>query len=376
MDARGGIRGRLAPSPTGGLHAGHAYIFLMAWLSVRSRGGTLVLRMEDIDPVRCRPEFAEDIVRDLAWLGLDYDEGPGTGGPYAPYEQSRRTGRCTGILEELEARGLLYPCWCSRKELRDLAGAPHADEQSTPYPGTCRTLSPERRAEKERAGRRACLRLDVRAALRELDAGRSLSATCNPLNATCHSLIALSSSRSGIDKDAPPPPPAAAAAATGPYVADLFAGELRIDAETCGGDFALRRSDGVFAYQLAVAADDADMEISEVVRGEDLLSSTPRQALLFYLLGKPPPLYIHLPLLLDARGERPAKRHKSLELAAMRAAGVCPRVLVGGIAHLCGLLDRPCPASPHELLPGFSLAGLKGRYLRLPEHFAGYAPAR
>jgi glutamyl-tRNA synthetase len=369
MDARGGIRGRLAPSPTGGLHVGHAYIFLMAWLSVRSRGGTLVLRMEDIDPVRCRPEFAEGIVRDLAWLGLDYDEGPGPGGPYAPYEQSRRTGRCTDILEALEARGLLYPCWCSRKELRDLAGAPHADEQSTPYPGTCRTLSPEQRAEKERTGRRACLRLDVRAALRELAAGRSLSATGHSLSATCHSLNAVNSSRSGIDKDASP-------AAAGPCVADLFAGELRIDAETCGGDFALRRSDGVFSYQLAVAADDADMEINEVVRGEDLLSSTPRQALLFFLLDKTPPLYIHLPLLLDAYGERPAKRHKSLELAAMRAAGVCPRVLVGGIAHLCGLLDRPCPVAPHELLPGFNLAGLKGRYLRLPEHFAECAPAR
>ncbi|MDR2669986.1 MAG: tRNA glutamyl-Q(34) synthetase GluQRS, partial [Desulfovibrio sp.] len=351
MDARGGIRGRLAPSPTGGLHVGHAYIFLMAWLSVRSRGGTPVLRMEDIDTVRCKPEFAEGIVRDLTWLGLDYDEGPGPGGPYAPYEQSRRTSRYTGILEALKARGLLYPCWCSRKELRDLAGAPHADEQSAPYPGTCRRLSPERRAEKERSGRRACLRLDVQAALRELAEGRSLNVTAG--------------SRREADKDASP-----AAGTAGLFVADLFAGELHIDAAACGGDFALRRSDDVFAYQLAVAADDADMAICEVVRGEDLLSSTPRQALLFFLLGKTPPLYIHLPLLLDAQGERPAKRHKSLELAALRAAGVCPRVLVGGIAHLCGLLDRPRPVAPQELLSGFSLAGLKGKYLRLPENFA------
>jgi glutamyl-tRNA synthetase len=329
----------------------------MAWLSVRSRGGTVVLRMEDIDPVRCRPEFAEGIVRDIVWLGLDYDEGPGPGGLYAPYEQSLRTARYSGILETLQARGLLYPCWCSRKELRDLAGAPHADEQSAPYPGTCRTLSPERRAEKERAGRRACLRLDVRAALRELAAGCSLNTATG--------------SRKKIDKDATP-----AAGTAGLSVTDLFAGQLRIDAETCGGDFALRRSDGVFAYQLAVAADDADMEISEVVRGEDLLSSTPRQALLFFLLGRTPPLYIHLPLLLDARGERPAKRNKSLEIAALRAAGACPRALVGGIAHLCGLLDRPRPVAPRELLPGFSLAGLQGRCLRPAEHFEGFAPAR
>ncbi|MDR2124696.1 MAG: tRNA glutamyl-Q(34) synthetase GluQRS [Desulfovibrio sp.] len=357
MDARGGIRGRFAPSPTGGLHVGHAYIFLMAWLSVRSRGGTPVLRMEDIDPARCRPEFAEGIVRDLAWLGLDYDEGPGRGGPYAPYAQSLRTARYTGILEALEARGLLYPCWCSRKELRNLAGAPHADERSAPYPGACRTLSREQRAEKERAGRKSCLRLDVRAALRELAAGRSLNAQAG--------------SRSEAGKDASP-----AAGTAGLYVADLFAGELKIDEDACGGDFALRRSDGVFSYQLAVAADDADMAISEVVRGEDLLSSTPRQALLFFLLGKTPPLYIHLPLLLDAQGERPAKRHKSLELAALRGAGVCPRVLVGGIAHLCGLLDRPRPVAPRELLPGFGLAGLKGRRLRLPEPFAGFATGR
>jgi glutamyl-tRNA synthetase len=307
--------------------------------------------MEDIDPARCRPEFAEGVVRDLAWLGLDYDEGPGPGGPFAPYEQSLRTARYKEILEELQARGLLYPCYCSRRELRGLAGAPHADEQGAPYPGICRTLSPEQRAEKEHAGRGACLRLDVRAALRELAARRSLRAGEPP-----------------ADRRQSP-----GADATGLHVADLFAGELRIDEDACGGDFPLRRTDGVFAYQLAVVADDADMEITEVVRGDDLLSSTPRQALLFFLLGKTPPLYVHLPLLLDAHGERPAKRHKSLELAALRAGNVRPGTLVGGMAHLCGLLDRPCDVTPEELLPGFSLAGLKGKRLTLPENFAGFA---
>jgi glutamyl-tRNA synthetase len=336
------------------MHLGHAYIFLMAWLSVRSRGGTAILRMEDIDPERSRPEFSEGIIRDLAWLGLDYDEGPGPGGPFAPYEQSLRTDRYERILRAAEAQGLLYPCWCSRRELRGLAAAPHAGDEGAPYPGTCRTLSPEQRAEKERSGRRACLRLDVRSALRALAVGRDLRGHAGAL----------------ADREQTP-----AGGTAVPRFTDLFTGDRVIDESSCGGDFALRRSDGVFAYQLAVAADDADMEISEVVRGEDLFPSTPRQALLFFLLGKTPPLYKHLPLLLDDRGERPAKRRESMELAALRAAGVDPCALVGRIACLCGLLERPRAISPRELLPGFSLAGLKGRYLRLPENFTDFHAA-
>lgn len=314
-------RGRLAPSPTGRLHLGNAWAFLLAWLWARSQAeGRVVLRMEDIDPERSRPEHAEAIMADLRWLGLDWDEGPDVGGPHGPYVQSQRLGRYAGALEALEAQGRVYPCFCTRKELRELAGAPHArlaDDGSPAYPGLCRDLSPAERDEFVRQGRRPCLRL-----------------RCDAL--------ALS-------------------------FADAVAGAQRMTLEECGGDFALRRSDGVFAYQLAVVLDDAAMGVTLVARGDDILSSTPRQMFLQRLLGLPTPRYAHLPLVLDHQGERLAKRHQALTLAELRGRGVAPGAIVGYLAWRAGLFSAPRPCLPAELAPGFSLHALPACPVVLPE---------
>jgi glutamyl-tRNA synthetase len=281
------VRGRLAPSPTGLLHLGNALAFLLAWLGPRSRGGRVVLRMEDIDPERSRPEFAEAAMRDLRWLGLDWDEGPDLGGAFGPYTQSQRLHLYDDAIARLTAAGRVYPCFCTRKELRELAGAPHtphtphtpmAGDGSAAYPGACRDLSPSERARKLAEGRKPALRLNCGAeAIR---------------------------------------------------FRDLIAGPQEMTLVACGGDFALRRSDGVVAYQLAVVVDDAAMGITQVARGEDILTSTPRQILLQRLLGLPTPEYAHLPLVLDHAGERLAKRHGSLALAALREAGARPEVVV------------------------------------------------
>lgn len=316
MSAALPIRGRLAPSPTGFLHLGNAWAFLLAWLACRSEGGSLVLRMEDIDPDRSRAAYADAVIHDLRWLGLDWDEGPDVGGPAGPYVQSARMPLYEAALKRLDEAGHTYPCYCTRKELRTLAGAPHVGDAGAAYPGTCRNLSPERRAGLEAAGRRPCVRL------------------------RCPS---------------------------GAYAfEDAVSGPVRMTLDACGGDFALRRSDGVIAYQLAVVVDDGLMGISQVVRGEDLLVSTPRQLALFDLLGYPRPAYMHLPLLCDPEGERLAKRHAGLTLASLRDAGVSPAAVVGYLGWKAGLLGIPAPARPRDLLPAFDparLRSLPGRIL-------------
>lgn len=330
----------------------------------------MILRIEDIDPDRSRPEFVCAILDDLAWLGLDWDEGPSAGhvmgknrpsnaaratraedknsaeaasqgntgmtcrtetGQYGPYVQSLRSARYEEILAGLQERGLVYPCYCTRKELRMLASAPHVGDEGAPYPGTCRTLSASRRLELEKSGRRPCLRLNTEAAARRL---------CG----TTEEPLVL-------------------------HFTDGVLGPQHFTMTDCGGDFALRRSDGVFAYQLAVVADDADMDIHEVVRGEDLLLSTPRQLLLFHLLGKRPPRYVHVPLVRDAEGERLAKRHKSLELAALRRDGWRPQDVLSLLGGFAACLHRPAaPAESKEdllarMVEGFSLKSLQGRRL-------------
>jgi glutamyl-tRNA synthetase len=327
-------RGRLAPSPTGKLHLGNAFAFLSAWLSVRQQGGTLVLRMEDIDPERSRAAFAGGIMDDLAWLGLDWDEGPDRGGPYGPYIQSGRLESYAALLADFRTRGIVYPCYCTRKELRMLASAPHVGDEGAPYQGTCRSLDDSVRAAYAASGKKASLRLNTDAALRVWQTEREQAA--------------------GEDFS----------------FSDAVLGERTFHLRDCGGDFALRRSDGVVAYQLAVAADDAAMGITEVVRGEDLLLSTPRQMLLFRLMGLRPPSYAHVPLLRDAAGVRLAKRHKALELAAFRATGVAPAAITGFLAFLAGWLDRPEAAGPYELLPLFSWNALRRRPPCLPENIA------
>ena len=309
-------RGRLAPSPTGLLHLGNAWAFWLAWMGVRARHGWLVLRMEDIDPDRAKPDFAAAIVHDLHWLGLDWDAGPGTTATHGTdgfsCVQSERLPLYEAALAQLQASGHVYPCYCTRKELRQLAGAPHVDDAGAPYPGICRQLSSAQRAALEAQGRRPALRLRCpqadgeKGTLGEHEEGRI-------------------------------------------HFEDLVCGAQSMTLTQCGGDFALRRSDNVLAYQLAVVVDDAAMDITHVVRGQDILVSTPRQWWLQHLLGLPHPHYAHIPLLLDEEGQRLAKRHHSLSLRALREQGVDPQRVLGLLAHLarmepCRETPQPCPA--------------------------------
>jgi glutamyl-tRNA synthetase len=334
------MRGRLAPSPTGNLHLGNVFAFFLAWLSAAAQKGALVLRLEDIDPDRSKAAFVRGILEDLLWLGLTWDEGPlppqergraecaplPEKGAFGPYGQSACFARYAAVLQDLRHRGLLYPCFCTRREVRLLASAPHIGDEGAPYPGTCRRLSEAERAVRLASGVPFSLRLDTAKAM-----GILLRET---RGATELSLLSWN---------------------------DLVCGSRSFTLADCGGDFALRRSDGVFAYQLAAAVDDAAMGITEVVRGEDLLSSTPRQILLLRLLGAPLPLYAHVPLVRDAQGQRLAKRHKGLEVRALREAGLSPEMVIGRLACLAGLRATPDPLPLADLIEGFSFLSLRGR---------------
>lgn len=309
------VRGRLAPSPTGYLHLGNAWAFLLCWLGVRAGGGQVVLRMEDNDPARSRQEYADGIMRDLEWLGLDWDEGPDCGGPYGPYVQSHKLDRYDEAIARLEALGLTYPCYCTRKELKSMAGAPHLEDVGPIYPGTCLLLEAADRAAREEQGRRPTLRLH----------GQGLV-----------------------------------------EFRDLVYGPQHFDWMTCGGDFPLKRSDGVVSYQLAVAVDDMDQKISLVVRGRDILPSTPRQIRLIELLGCRVPRYAHVPLLLDAKGERLAKRHQSCELRALREQGKRPEDIIGYLGWVAGLQMRPEPCLPENLVCRFGWDRLPRADVSLP----------
>ncbi|MDR2820188.1 MAG: tRNA glutamyl-Q(34) synthetase GluQRS [Desulfovibrio sp.] len=305
------VYGRLAPSPTGYIHLGNAWAFLLAWLAARSQKGVLILRIEDIDAQRSRAEFAAALLEDLRWLGIDWDYGPDTKnaeGANTPYEQSKRTPFYEEALDRLSATGMTYPCFCTRKELRLLASAPHDEDAGAPYPGTCRALTGAQQKKLFQSGRKAAVRL-----------------RCPDAPVVFH---------------------------------DAVQGAQRRCLPDCGGDFALRRSDGVIAYQLATTVDDALMGITQVVRGRDILLSTPRQIALFNLLGYTAPMYAHIPLLKDRNGERLAKRHKSLALRTLRSQGVDNRRIVGLLGHYAGLNPAGHPCRPQELLAGFSLERL------------------
>ncbi|WP_074948466.1 tRNA glutamyl-Q(34) synthetase GluQRS [Alicyclobacillus macrosporangiidus] len=310
------MRGRFAPSPTGLLHLGNAFTALVAWLHARQAGGAFVLRMEDIDAARSRPSYAEQILADLRWLGIDWDEGPDVGGPFGPYRQSQRGNRYEAALARLQADGWLYPCYCSRAELSAIASAPHGLASEGPaYPGRCRRLN-----EAERARRAARKTPALRFALPE-DGG-----------------VSFVDGIAGIQTF----PPGA------------------------GGDFIVKRADGVVAYQLAVVVDDADMAITDVVRGWDLLDSTPRQLYLYQALGLRAPRFAHVPLLVNPDGTRLAKRDALLTLAGMRAAGVAPETVVGWLAHLAGWMEEPEPVRPAELMGRLHLQKLPRGEVRLP----------
>lgn len=294
------VRGRLAPSPTGYIHLGNAWAFLLAWSMARARNGQVVLRMEDIDPARSRPEYVDGILRDLAWLGLDWDEGPDVGGPYAPYTQSGRFALYENALVRLAQRGLTYPCFCTRKELRSLANAPHGPQEGV-YPGLCRNLSETEIVERRAKGLRAAVRFRAPGAPAPV-----------------------------VDKIAGVYPAAGRAEGLSGPIAPLVP-----------DDIPLRRSDGVYSYQLAVVVDDAAMHINQVVRGNDLLHCTPQQVQLFQALGVQPPQYAHIPLLCDEQGERLAKRHASLEVQVLRNNGARAEALIGYLAWRSGV-QREC----------------------------------
>jgi len=300
------IRGRFAPSPSGEMHLGNAWTALLAWLQVRSLGGRMVLRVEDLDPERSRPEHTDLIIRDLHWLGLDWDEGPDIGGPYRPYTQDERRGLYQQYLDSLIERGLVYPCYCTRAEVQAAASAPHGGEN--PYPGTCRTLSLKEQETRLGQGRKPALRLAV------------------PCEAVAFD--------------------------------DGLHGHMEENLAKVCGDFTVRRSDGVHAYQLAVVIDDATMGISHVLRGDDLLASTARQLLLYRLFGFTPPRFTHVPLLCSPDGHRLSKRQQDLSLAALRARGVTAAQIIGYLAWKARLSDNPAPLAARELIDRFSLSKL------------------
>lgn len=282
--------GRFAPTPSGRMHLGNLFSALLAWLSIRSQGGELVLRMEDLDPQRTGDGYAAQLRQDLAWLGLTWDR--------ETEPQSRRSDAYLAAFRLLEARGLLYPCYCTRSRLHR-ADAPHAADGVYVYDGRCRDLSP---AEQAAFGRAPAWR--VRVPDREI------------------------SVRDGIQ---------------GLYIENLT--------RDCG-DFLVRRADGIFVYQLAVVVDDAAAGVTEVVRGRDLLSSTPRQMYLQELLGAPHPRYYHVPMLLALDGRRLSKRDGDLDLEAL-SHHMGPEAILGLLAHWAGLLPRPEPIQAQELVPLF-----------------------
>jgi glutamyl-tRNA synthetase len=296
-------RGRYAPSPTGDLHLGNASTALLAWLSARAASGAYALRVEDLDAPRARPGAIERCLEDLAWMGLDWDEGPDRGGPHAPYVQSQRRPGYEAAFLRLRDAGLVYPCFCSRKDAAAAASAPQEPGDEAPYSGRCRALDPEEAAARLSEGRRHAWRFRVEGAA--------------------------------------------------PGFEDKVAGTM---ASSPLGDFVVRRSDGIPAYQLAVVVDDAAMRITEVVRGGDLLASTPRQLLLYRALGLPAPSFAHVPLWLGQDGVRLSKRHAGTSLRELREAGMTPEALVGTMAAKLGLRESDAPCRPADLVEGFSLA--------------------
>ncbi len=298
--------GRLAPSPTGLLHLGHARSFLIAWWQARSQGGRVILRLEDLDGARARAEFRDQACRDLEWLGLDWDGKVRV--------QSAELERLGEALRSLVKLGVAYPCVCSRAEIRAAASAPQQGSEEARYPGTCRGRFESAEEAHRRTGREVGLRFAVPDGLVDFT--------------------------------------------------DALSGRHAFDVRGAVGDFLVGRRDGTPAYQLAVVVDDAEQGITEVVRGDDLLSSTPRQLLLQRALGLPTPIYYHVPLVVDQTGRRLAKRHDDLSLLELRERGIDPRAIVHWAAQSAGVAcDAPVSAS--ECTPLFSMQRLPRGSVRI-----------
>ena len=288
--------GRFAPTPSGRMHMGNVFAGLIAWLSVKSRGGKMLLRMEDLDTQRTSGEFAEVLRKDLQWLGLGWDEETPA--------QSQRTDTYIGYFEKLTDLGLLYPCYCTRSQLHNV-NAPHLSDGTYVYPGTCRNLTVE---EKMAFGRLPAWRVVVPDRLWTVE--------------------------------------------------DKVQGTYRENLATDCGDFVVRRADGVFVYQLAVTVDDGEFGVTEVVRGMDLLSSAPRQMYLQELFGFSQPEYGHVPMLMAPDGRRLSKRDRDMDLGYLQSH-TTPEALIGLLAYSANLIDRFVPISALELAQEFSWEKLR-----------------
>ena len=309
------VTGRFAPTPSGRLHLGNIACALLAYLSARSQGGRFLLRIEDLDPPRCPRRLALQAMEDLRFLGFDWDE--------PPLYQSDRFDVYAQALEHLEAQGALYPCFCSRAELHASA-APNAGDTQFVYAGTCARLTAAQRMERAKA-RRPATRVRVPDETLTFEDG-------------------------------------------------LFGRVTENLARDCG-DFIVRRSDGLFGYQLAVVVDDALSGVTEVVRGRDILSSTPRQIYLQRLLGLPAPRYVHIPLMLDDAGRRLAKRDGDLDLTAL-SRELSPQAILGMLAFSLGILEENRPADLAELTRAIDWRRVRTQdvRLRLPASLRRYAP--
>ena len=297
--------GRFAPTPSGRLHLGNILCAMLAYLSARSKGGRFLLRIEDVDIPRCPRHLAQQAISDLTWLGFTWDE--------APVYQSDRSDIYRAALDRLAEGGHTYPCFCTRAQLMSLA-APNLGDTQVIYQRTCAHLSPEEAAEKAKT-RAPAIRLRV------------------------------------PDEDVS-------------FTDGLFGVQTENLARDCG-DFILRRSDGLYGYQLAVVVDDALQGVTEVVRGRDILSATPRQLYLQRLLGDDAPEYVHIPLLVDAQGRRLAKRDKDLDLTAL-SQRFTPEEILGMLAFSAGLIGEVRPMSLEALLPHFDWQKVRRDDLRLP----------
>jgi glutamyl-tRNA synthetase len=286
-------RGRIAPSPTGYLHVGHAMTFWRAQERARAAAGNLILRIEDLDIARCRPEFRDVIIEDLNWFGFEWNEGPDVAGAFAPYVQSERHLFYLDAWKKLRAGGFIYPCRCSRKDVLEAALAPHDENEEPIYPGTCRPVAEAVAAVTADSIESA---VSTEKSERMPPRGRPLQ----PAGSHWRFRVPDGEQREFLD--------------------ERLGWQTAIAGKDFG-DFILWRRDDVPAYQLAVVVDDAAMKISEVVRGEDLLLSTFRQLLIYRALNLPPPEFYHAALVVDESGKRLAKRHAALSLRELRKSG-------------------------------------------------------
>ena len=305
------VRGRLAPSPTGALHLGNARSFLLAWLSIRAQQGKVVLRIEDLDHPKVKKGAIQELFDDLIWLGLDWDEGPRPGDSNSTYIQSNRVSFYREALNTLQQQHLVYPCTCSRKDVEEAQSAPHHADDGPCYPGTCRNRY------ENYAAASAILPASRIPAWRVITHEEVLS--------TFH---------------------------------DAFHGMQQANIHQQWGDFVLARHPDGAGYMLAVVADDHAMGVTEVLRGDDLLSTTHKQLLLYQALDWQPPTFIHTPLVVSEDGRRLAKRHGDTRLSAFREKGVPPEKVIGLLAWWSGLADWNTSLHASELISRFSLSKL------------------